>query len=128
MIYIRATAYGEPDASPLVKVYQYSDSGDELILEHSAAMVQEKLGKGMKVNVNEAMLLYCHHVASAMRAKKVAEAIEKSAKRVLAPEQVMVGVPETLRTISLDAIVDGRRALIRLDELIPSAGYIMTRR
>jgi urease gamma subunit len=126
-IYIRATAHGEPDTPPLVRVYQYSDrDGDELIiLEHSAAMVQEKLGKGMKVNVNEALILYCRHVATSMRAKKRASVIEKSARNVLVADQVMVGVPETLRTIALDAVVDGRREVIILKEPIPSAGYVM---
>ena len=125
MIYIRATAHGEPDVPPLVRVYQYSDDGDELILEHSAAMVLEKLGKNLKVNVNEAMLLYCHHIVRGIREKKRADAIEKSAKNVLVAGQVMVGVPETLRTISLDAIVDVRREIIMLREPLPSAGYAM---
>ena len=83
MIYIRATAHGEPDMPPLVRVYQYSDDDDELILEHSAAMVHEKLGRGLKVNVNEAMLLYCHHVVRGVRAKKRAEAIKKAPRMFL---------------------------------------------
>ena len=127
MIYIRATAHGELDVPPMVRVYQYSDGDDELILEHSTAMVQEKLGRGLKINVNEAMLLYCHHITREMRAKKRAEAIEKNVKNVLVADQVMVGVPETLRIIMLDAVVDGRREVITLREALPSAGYIMAR-
>lgn len=120
MIYIRATAHGEPDVPPLVRVYQYSDGDDELILEHSAAMVQEKLGKGLKVNVNEAMLLCCHQVVRSMRQG----AVDKNA-RILAAEQAMVGVAETLRVIMLDAVVDGRRQVITLKEPIPPTGYAM---
>lgn len=125
MIYIRVTAHGEPDAPPLVRVYQYVDSDDKLILQHSAGAVREKLGKGMKVNINEAILLYCQHVVAGMRADKRAAVIEKSARDVLAKEQAMVGVAETLRIVALDAVVDGRREMITLTEPIPPTGYIM---
>jgi urease subunit gamma len=125
MIYIKATVKGEPDAPPLTKVFQYSDDTDELILRHSVEMAKEKLEKNMKLNVNEALLLYAHHVATGMRAKRRAGAIEKSAKQVLSPGQVLVGVPETLRFISFDAVVDGRREWVVLKEPIPALGYIM---
>jgi urease gamma subunit len=123
MIYIRAAAHSESDVPPIVRIYQYSDGDDELILEHSAAMVQEKLGKGLKVNVNEAMLLYCYHVMQGMRAG----AVDENTK-VLAADQAMVGVAETLRTIVLDAVVDGRRKVITLKEPIPPTGYAMAAR
>jgi urease gamma subunit len=121
MIYIRTVARGEPEVPPLVKIYQYSDSTDELILKHSVGMVQEKLGKKMRINVNEAMLLYCNYIVGQMRAKKHAGTIEKDTKGILSAEQVMIGVPETLRTIRLDAIVDGRREWLTLKEPIPAS-------
>ncbi|MEM3160273.1 MAG: urease subunit gamma [Nitrososphaera sp.] len=125
MIYIKATARGEPDALPLARTFQYADKDDELILHHSVEMVKEKLLKNMKLNVNEALLLYAYFVTSQMRAKKHTGAIEKDAKAVLSAGQVMIGVPETLRTIAFDAVVDGRRDWVVLKEPIPSSGYIM---
>lgn len=125
MIYIKATAKGEPDVPPLAKTFQYSDESDELILHHSVEMIREKLLKNMKLNVNEALLLYAYFVASQMRAKKRAGTIEKDAKTVLSANQVMVGVPETLRTIAFEAVVDGRRDWVVLKEPVPASGYIM---
>lgn len=125
MIYIKATAKGEQDALPLARTFQYSDESDELILQHSVEMIREKLLKNMKLNVNEALLLYAHFVASQIRAKKRADVIEKDARTLLSAGQVMVGVPETLRTIAFDAVVDGRRDWVVLKELIHSSGYIM---
>ncbi|MGI0006259.1 MAG: urease subunit gamma [Nitrososphaera sp.] len=125
MIYVKAMVKGEPDVAPFTKVFQYSDETDELILYHSVEAAKEKLGRRLKINVNEALLVYCHYVATQMRAKKGAGAIEKGAKDVLHTAQVMVGVPETLRTIALDAIIDGRRVQVTLNQPIPATGYAM---
>lgn len=125
MIYIKATAKGEPDAPPLFRTFRYADEGDELILHHSVEMAREKLLKNMKLNVNEALLMYAYFVAGQMRAKKGAGEIEKDAKAILSAGQVMIGVPETLRTIAFDAVVDGRRDWVVLREPIPSSGYMM---
>ncbi|MGI0020837.1 MAG: urease subunit gamma [Nitrososphaera sp.] len=125
MIYVKATIKGEQDVAPFTKVFQYSDETDELILYHSAEAVKERLGRQLKINVNEALLVYCHYVAIQVRAKKRAGAIKKGAKDILSAAQVMIGVPETLRTIALDAIVDGRRAQVTLNQPIPATGYAM---
>jgi urease gamma subunit len=127
MIYIRVLAQGEPDAQPLARTFQYSDGTDELILRHSVEMVEEKLGKKMRINVNEALLLYCNYIAGRMRAKEPAAAIEAGAGNLLSAEQVLIGVPETLRTVVLDAIVDGRRERIAMREPIQSRGYVMAK-
>lgn len=125
MIYIKVTTTGERDAPPLTRIFQYTDENDELILHHSVEMARSKLGKNMQLNVNEALLLYVHHVASEVRVKKHAGVIEKSARSILSAGQVLVGVPETLRIIALDAVVEGRHEWIVLKEPIPISRYIM---
>lgn len=128
MIYIKATVKGEPDAAPFAKVFQYSDATDELILQHSVQAVKDKLGKNGKLNVNEALLLYAYLVATQLRARKRAAEIENDARALLSPERVMIGVPETLRTVRFDAIVDGRREWITLREPIQTSAYVMANR
>jgi urease subunit gamma len=128
MIYIKAIVKGEPDVPPFTKVFQYSDATDELILQHSVQAARDKLDRNMRLNVNEALLLYTHLVAAQLRAKKSASKIEESAKTLLSPGQVMVGVPETLRTIRFDAIVDGRREWLTLKEPMQTSAYVMANR
>lgn len=123
MIYVKATVKGEQDVAPFTRVFHYSDKTDELILHHSAEAVKEKLGRQLKINVNEALLVYCHYVAIQVRAKKRFGAIEKGARDVLSVAQVMIGVPETLRTIVIDVIVDERRVQVMLNQPIQGAGY-----
>lgn len=125
MIDIRATVRGERDVPPFTRVFSFGNGTDELVFCNSAAMVKERLARKMRVNVNEALLLYCSYVVDAMRSKKSASAIARGARSVLSEGQVMIGVPETLRAIRFDAVVDGRKACVTLQEPIPAAGYVM---
>lgn len=128
MIYIKAIVKGEPDVPPFTKIFQYSDATDELILQHSVQAVKDKLDKGLKLNVNEALLLYAYLAATQLRAGKSASEIEENASLLLSPSQVMVGVPETLRTIRFDAIVDGKREWLTLKEPMQTSAYVMANR
>lgn len=128
MIYIKATVKGEQDAPPFAKIFQYSDATDEIILRHSVHAAKDKLDRNLKLNVNETLLLYAYLVAMQLRAGKSAPEIEESAKMLLSPGQVMVGVPETLRTIRFDAIVDGRREWLTLKEPMRTSAYVMANR
>lgn len=125
MIYIRATVKGESDAPPFTRIFQYSDQTDELILRHSVEMVREKLQRNIRLNVNEALLLYAGIVADNIRAKRSAKNMERDVRRALAANQVLIGVPETMRNITFDALVDGRHEWIVLKEPILSSGYTM---
>ncbi|MEO9363406.1 MAG: urease subunit gamma, partial [Nitrososphaera sp.] len=88
-------------------------------------MAKDKLDGNLKLNVNEAFLLYAYFVVTQVRAKKKAAEIEKDARSLLSQARVMIGVPETLRVITFDAIVDGKREWVTLKEPIPVSGYVM---
>ena len=128
MIRVRATVLGEPDVPPFTKTFDYG-SADEEIFFSSASMVREKLARGMKINANEALTAYCAHVVKSIRASKSDSNIKDSASKILSVDKVMIGVPETLRTITFDAKLDGRPARkIVLRELIPASSYVMAAR
>lgn len=88
-------------------------------------MLMEKLEKNMKLNVNDALLMYAYYGVSEMRTKKEASFIEKNALTMLSADQVLVGVPETLQTIEFDIIVDSRHEWLVLREPISISRYIM---
>jgi urease subunit gamma len=107
MIIVRATVQGEPDVPAFTRVYEFG-SADEEIFFSSAAMIEEKLKCSMKINANEALLLYCSHVAKSVRSGKEDDLIRKTAEKILSSENVMIGVPETLRILRFDATIDSR--------------------
>src|SRR5688572_22251473 len=107
MITVRARIEGEPDMPAFARLYEYG-SADEEIFFSSAAMVEEKLRCRMKLNTNEALVLYCSYLVKSIRAGKSDEWIENGAAKVLAASDAMIGVPETLRLITFDARIDNR--------------------
>ena len=106
MIYIKITVKGEPDTSPFTRVYQYSSKSDEEIFINSAVMTKDRLDKNLKININEAILMYSAFIVSELRDDIPIEQIQKNASNLLSPEQVMIGVPETMRKMSFEVMLD----------------------
>ena len=106
MIYIKLTVKGEPDTSPFTKVYQYSSKSDEEIFTNSEIMTKDRLEKNLKININEAILVYSAFIVSELRDGRQIEQIQKNASHILSPEQVMIGVPESLRKMSFEVMLD----------------------
>lgn len=109
MITVRTTVKGEPDVPAFTKLFEYG-SADEEIFFSSASMVEEKLRCGMKLNANEALILYCSHAIKSIRAAKSDQSIQDDAAKILRADDAMIGVSETLRLLTLDVRVDNKPA------------------
>ena len=126
MIYIKITVKGEPDTFPFTKVYQYSSKSDEEIFINSAILIKDRLDKNLKININEAILVYSSFIVSKLRDGIPIEQIQKNASQILSPEQVMIGVPETLRIMSFEVMLDdGCMKFIVLNTPIQISDYIL---
>ena len=106
MINIKVTVQGEPDVSPFTKFFQYSTKTDEEIFNNSAIMIEDRLNRNLKININEAIVVYSALIVSELRNGNSIEQIQKNAYCLLNPEQVMIGVPETFRKISFEVTLD----------------------
>jgi len=126
LIYIKITVKGEPDTFPFTKVYQYSSKSDEEIFINSAILIKDRLDKNLKININEAILVYSSFIVSKLRDGITIEQIQKNASQLLGPEQVMIGVPETLRIMSFEVMLDdGCMKFIVLNTPIQISDYIL---
>jgi urease gamma subunit len=97
---------GERDTSPHIQVFEYSDESYRRIFVPSVNMIKEKLVMGLRINFNESLALFCNYVISQLRAQYDIELIEEGARKILSPQNVMVGVPESLRCIVFQAKLD----------------------
>ena len=89
-------------------------------------MIKDRLDKNLKININEAILVYSAFIVSELRDGKSIEQIQKNASYLLSPEQVMIGVPETLRKISFEVILDDdSMKFIVLNTPIQISDYIL---
>jgi urease gamma subunit len=126
MINIKAEIKGEKDMSPFIKMFEFSDN-DEVIFLNSVDTIKQKLSKNMRLNMNETLTMYLAYVVSQIRSKNSVENIVNSVSKILTADNVMIGVPETLRKITFNAIIDDQpKTQITFNEPIPSNNYILS--
>lgn len=127
MIDIKVLVRGEIDTPPFVRLFQYPDREEESIFFNSVASIMKKIGRGLKINANETLAIFCAYVIEQMREDKSQDEIENAAQGVISSDQVMIGVPETLREMSFDVIIDDfPEQRIKFLEPMKISDYMMT--
>lgn len=124
MTRVKVIAAGEPDASPIMRSYDY----DDLVLLASARIVQDKIERGLKINVEEALMAYCAYVVRGARDRLPDDEIRKGASKLITTDEVMIGVPETLRLIKFEVSIGTKRRRIVLAHPIQTSSYVMSTR
>lgn len=135
MIYAKAVIKGEDDTPPFIRLFEYPDESDELIFFNSIKMIKEKLSKNLKININECLMVYCAYIIEGLHANKSINSIEENAAKVLSVNQVMIGVPESLRKITFEVKLDNdnndnnntnsQKHIVKISEPIPISKYIL---
>lgn len=95
-----------PHAAPLRRVFEYAGLDDE-VLAASAARIRDMLARGMRLNVNDALLMFAAYVASSIGDGRDGGRIAEDARGMLEPHNVMVGVPEMLCSMRFEVEMDG---------------------
>ena len=127
MIDIKVLVRGEIDTPPFVRVFQYPDKEEESIFFNTVASIKEKIGRGLKINANETLAIFCAYVIEQIRDRRSQDEIENAADGIVSSDQVLIGVPETLREMSFDVIVDDfPEQRIKILEPMKTNNYMMT--
>ena len=80
----------------------------------------------MRININETLYIFLYYIIDALNLHKKRDEIITNASKILTPDQVMIGVPESLREIKFDLKVDSmRRRQIIITEPISTTTYIL---
>lgn len=106
ILYLKAIVKGEPDTTPFTRIFSYQDSSDELIFFNTIGIIREKIQRHLKINANEALMVYVAYVVDQLRARKPVSVIKENASKILIEDQVMIGVSETLRNIIFEVTLD----------------------
>ena len=126
MIRIEVLVEGEPDIPPSTKLFEFKDE-DEAICLNVIEMIKDKLSRNWKLNTHESLIVFCAYIISEIRSGKSESQIIDNSSKILARENVLFGVPETLRQITFNIIVDNLpKKIIRFTNPIPIINYIMT--
>lgn len=125
MIRVRVTTKGEPDMPALTKAFDFG-SAEEDIFFSSSTIIREKLEHGMRINVNEATVLFSTFIVSHIREGRSDTDIQKRAAKILTADNVMIGVPESLQSLTFEVELDRKAARrIEIQKPIPLAGSNM---
>jgi urease gamma subunit len=80
----------------------------------------------MRININETLYIYLNYIINQLRLHKKRNEIITNASRLLTPDQVMIGVPESLRKINFNIkLTSTQRVSITIKEPISTTSYIL---
>jgi len=128
MIKIKATIKGEDDIPPFSKLFEY-DTNSEKIFFNGLKIIQTRLSQNLRININETLMLFCGLITKQLRDGKSNSEIVDSLSKMLPPEKVLIGVPESIKMISFEASIDDKPPrTISIVEPISITDYILTRK
>jgi urease subunit gamma len=123
---VTVTVQGEPDTTPFTRIYQFYNKTDYIILSNSIKTINNKLSRKMKININETLYIYLNYIIKQLRSHKRRNEIINNASKLLTPEQVMIGVPESLRKINFNIKLESTQRLrITIKEPISTTNYVL---
>ena len=80
----------------------------------------------MRININETLYIYLNYIINQLSLHKKKSEIIKNVSKLLTPNQVMIGVPESLRKVNFNINTEGKQKLdITVTEPISTTGYIL---
>jgi len=102
---IELLVQGDPDIKPFIKIFYYEKSDEDIFFE-SAQLIKKRLLNNMRLNVNETLQLFVTFIVDSLKKHKTVGEIKKHIPELLLPHQVMFGVPETLRKLTLTIVTN----------------------
>ena len=126
MIDVTVTVQGELDTVPFTRIFRFYNKADYIILSNLIKSINDKLSKEMRINLNETLYIYLNYIIKELRLHRKANEMITNASTLLTPDQVMIGVPESLRKISFNVLMpNSQRLKITIKEPISTSGYIL---
>ena len=126
MIDVAVTVQGEPDTVPFTRIFRFYNKTDYIILSKLIKSINDKLSKDMRINLNETLYIYLNFIIKELRLHRKTNEMITNASTLLTPDQVMIGVPESLRKISFNILMPNSQWLnITIKEPISTSGYIL---
>jgi hypothetical protein len=81
----------------------------------------------MRININETLTIYLNYIINQLRLHNKSSVITSNLSKLLSPDQVMIGVPESLRKIHFNISSEDKKQLdIKITEPITTTSYILS--
>jgi urease subunit gamma/beta len=97
---------------------------DRLLLSVAGMVARDRLARGVRLNYPEAVALLSTWVIERAREGATVAELMESGRSVLAPDQVMDGVPEMVHDVQVEATFPDGRKLVTLHHPIGTGGTV----
>jgi urease gamma subunit len=126
LIDVTVIVQGDPDTVPFTRIFRFYNKADYIILSKLIKSINDKLSKDMRINLNETLYIYLNYIIKELSLHRMTNEMITNASTLLTPDQVMIGVPESLRKISFNLVMpNSQRLKITIKEPISTTGYIL---
>lgn len=102
---IEVLIQGDPDIKPYTETFGYEKSDESILLE-STQLIKNRLSNNMQLNINETLKLFVAYIITSLNERKTIIEIQKHMPNLLLPNQVMIGVPESIRKLTFTIITN----------------------
>ena len=92
---------------------------DRLLISYAAELARRRQARGLRLNHPEAVALITDHLLAGARDGRTVAELMVSGRDVLTREQVMVGVPEMLDDVQVEATFPDGTKLVTVHHPIP---------
>ncbi|MBI1663822.1 MAG: urease subunit gamma [Nitrosopumilus sp.] len=96
---IEVLIQGDPDIKPYTETFHYEKSDEPIFIE-STQLIKNRLSNNMLLNINETLRLFVAYIITSLNERKTLPEIQKHMPELLLPNQVMIGVPESMRKLT----------------------------
>ena len=91
---------------------------DKLLISMLAIVAQKRLVRGLKLNYPEAIAIISDYLIEGARDGKSVELLMQEGSCILNREQVMLGIPETLQEVQVEATFPDGTKLVTIHQPI----------
>ncbi len=116
-----AEVQGDPDTQPMII---FSGYGRDVVIE-SAKAINRKIRGGIRININEAVMAMAAYVMRQIAAGVSADDIGEQVCDLISPDNVMIGVPESMRRLVFRMTSGSSETVLILDSPIRISRYVL---
>jgi urease subunit gamma len=91
---------------------------DKLYIFMTAEVARRRKARGLKLNYVEALALIADHIVEGARDGKSVSELMSSGRKVLSKDDVLLGVPELIKTVQTEATFDDGTKLVTVHDPI----------
>ncbi len=110
------------DTPVVSRTFEFEGCSDRVFVA-SVGKVKDILGRGMRINLDQTLLLLAFTVANATDMGWGRDKTRKAVSRMLSHDKVMIGVPEMLDRLGFEIAQDGEVTTVSVDAPIAVPNY-----